>query len=407
MSMAISALSTPLTSMDQLVDYMKVGEKAEDNLRIGVEHEKFLVDAKTEMPLPYAGQKSIHAVLTALQDYCWEPVTDDGNLIGLRRKGASISLEPGGQFELSGATLDTADQVETELKCHLAELKPILERLGVKIMWKGLHPTAKREDMADVPKSRYGIMKKYMPKMGHLGLDMMLRTCAIQVNLDYTSEQDMVNKMRVGYALTPIIMAHFANSPAHDYEGYRNHIWQHTDPDRSGLLDFVFSDAMGYEAYVNYALDVPMYFLVREGEYIDVAGTVFRDFFDRKVLTDYEPTMADWENHLTTLFPEVRAKQFIEIRAADSGEPAKIIGFSRFLYDMFYKAENLEALIEMVDSLDFSYEDLEQAFVSVPKLGFKANYMGKPIGELLWSEKLAMYLSAEEFESPVTKYSCC
>lgn len=385
MSMQTSALSTPLTSISQLVDFMKAGEKPLDSLRIGVEHEKFLVDAKTNAPLPYAGDKSIHAVLTALQDYLWEPVTDAGHLIGLRRKGASISLEPGGQFELSGATLNNVDEVEAELKSHLAELKPILKKLGASILWKGFHPTAKREDMADVPKSRYAIMKKYMPTKGHLGLDMMLRTCAIQVNLDYVSEQDMVNKMRAGYYLTPLIMAHFANSPMHDYLGYRNHIWQHTDPDRSMLLPFVFSESMGYEAYVNYALDVPMYFLVRDGKYIDVAGTVFRDFMDRKALTEYEPTMADFENHLSTLFPEVRAKQFIEIRCADSGEPDRIIALSRFLTAIFYDQAKLDEVIEAVEHLDFSYEDLENAYKNVPKMGLDTPFSGKTLRDLKWS----------------------
>lgn len=387
MSMVISALNTPLTSIDQLIDYFRLGEKTSDNLRMGVEHEKFIVDAETEAPLPYDGEKSIHTILTALQDYCWKPVTDAGRLIGLRRRGASISLEPGGQFELSGATLNSVEDVELELNSHLSELQPILKRIGAKILWKGFLSTARREDMANVPKSRYAIMKKYMPKKGDLGLDMMTRTCAIQVNLDYTSEQDMVNKVRAGQILTPLIMAHFANSPYQGYLGYRNHIWSDTDPDRSGLLDFVFQKDMGYESYVNYALDVPMYFLVRDGKYIDVAGTIFRDFMDRAALPEYEPTMADWENHLTTLFPEVRVKQFIEVRAADCREPKAIVALTRFLMEVFYD----EAKLQEVLSLNVSFEELQEAYVRVTRQGLDTPFLGKTLRDLKWSKVLSGY----------------
>src|SRR6202049_1657836 len=282
---------TPIETRDELVAWFAAGIKPKSQFRIGTEHEKFAFTVEGHRPVPYDGRRSIHALLEGMQHLLgWEPIIEDGNIIGLFdvTGGGAISLEPGGQFELSGAPLETLHQTSAELMAHLAQVKEIARPLGIGFLGLGMTPNWTRADMPMMPKGRYRIMTNYMPKVGKLGLDMMYRTCTVQVNLDFSSEADMVKKMRVGLALQPLATALFADSPftegkANGFMSYRSHIWTDTDPDRSGMLPFVFEAGMGFERYVDYALDVPMYFIKRGDKYIDVAGESFRDLFAGKL----------------------------------------------------------------------------------------------------------------------------
>ena len=320
-----------ITDRSQLIESFARGEKPKDRWRIGTEHEKF-VYATSDLHAPsYDEPGGIRDLLTGLTEFGWHPVEEAGKIIALTGPDGAISLEPAGQFELSGAPLDNLHQTCAETGRHLEQVKAVGDRLGLGFLGLGMWPDKARADLPLMPKGRYQIMLRHMPRVGSLGLDMMLRTCTIQVNLDYASEADMVKKFRVGLALQPLATALFANSPfterkPNGYLSYRSHIWSDTDPARTGMLPFVFEDGFGYERYAEYALDVPMYFAYRDGRYIDAAGLSFRDFLEGKlsVLPGEKPTLDDWNDHLSTAFPEVRLKTFLEMRGADGGPWSRI-----------------------------------------------------------------------------------
>ena len=306
--------STPIAARDELVAWIEKGMKPKSAFRIGTEHEKFPFRAGTREPVPYEGSNGIRALLDGMQAMLgWEPILEDGNIIGLLdvTGGGAISLEPGGQFELSGAPLPSIHGTCSEINAHLAQVREIGEPLGIRFLGLGMSPLWTREETPTMPKKRYDIMTRYMPKVGVMGLDMMYRTSTVQVNLDFASEADMVKKLRVSLALQPIATAIFANSPfmhgkPNGFLSMRSEVWRHTDLDRTGMMPFAFEDGMGFERYVDYALDVPLYFVKRGDTYHDVAGASFRDLLEGKLaqLPGERATISDWANHLGTLFPE-------------------------------------------------------------------------------------------------------
>ena len=326
MSGPTQSTGAPITDRRQLIEYLEAGCKPPERWRIGTEHEKFVFRRSDLKRVPYEGPDGIRALLQGLTRFGWTPVLEGENPIALAQGNCAISLEPGGQFELSGAPLETLHQTCGEVHEHLRQVKQVADELKIGLIGLGFDPKSRREDVSWMPKGRYAIMRRYMPTRGTLGLDMMLRTCTVQVNLDFQSEADMVRKFRVGLALQPVAVALFANSPFVEgkpsgYLSFRSHVWTDTDPDRAGMLPFVFERGFGFERYVDYMLDVPMYFVYRDGKYIDVAGQSFRDFMAKK-LPGYPgefPRMNDWSDHLTTAFPEVRLKRIIEMRGADGG----------------------------------------------------------------------------------------
>jgi glutamate--cysteine ligase len=364
-----------IESRAQLIEWFEAGCKPAERWRIGTEHEKFAFRVDDHAPLPYEGNPGIRDLLTGLQRFGWEPVFENGNVIALSGdNGANISLEPGGQFELSGAPLETIHQTCEELHEHLRQLRIINKELGAAMIGIGFHPTLKREEVPWMPKGRYKIMRAYMPKKGELGLDMMLRTCTVQVNLDFADEADMVRKMRVGMALQPVCTALFANSPFLEgrpsgYLSLRSRTWTDTDPDRSGILPFVFEDGFGFERYVDYALDVPMYFVYREGSYVDASGQSFRDFMrgELPALPGELPTMSDWADHTTTIFPEVRLKKYIEMRGADGGPWRRLCALPAYWVGLLYDTEALDAACELVS--DWTAEEVTAMRDAVPELG--------------------------------------
>ncbi|HTW52043.1 MAG TPA: glutamate--cysteine ligase, partial [Stellaceae bacterium] len=309
----------PITDRRQLVEFHENGNKPPAAWRVGTEHEKFVFRHKDLRRAPYEGPDGIGALLQGLLRFGWEPVREAGNIIALENDArCSITLEPGGQFELSGAPLETIHQTCDEVHEHLRQVREVCDELGLGMLGLGFDPTSRREDVGWMPKGRYRIMGAYMPKKGRMGLDMMLRTCTVQANLDYQSEADMVKKFRVSLALQPVATALFANSPftegkPNGYQSYRSLVWTDTDPDRCGTLPFVFEGGFGFERYVDYMLDVPMYFVYRDGQYIDASGQSFRDFLAGRLpaLPGEIPTVTDWNDHITTAFPEVRLKSFL------------------------------------------------------------------------------------------------
>jgi glutamate--cysteine ligase len=321
--------------------------------RIGTEHEKFGFYRQGHAPVPYDGERGIRALLEGMkQRFCWDGVMERGNIIALQRpdcpKGGVISLEPGGQLELSGSPLATLHETDEELRHHLTEVTEVGGELGIGFLGIGFSPKWTLAETPVMPKARYGIMQRYMPTRGWLGLDMMFRTATVQVNLDFLDEANMVAKMRVGLALQPIATALFANSPFTDgrpngFQSYRAEVWRDTDPDRTGNLPFAFEPGMGFERYVDYALDVPMYFVYRKGRYIDAAGASFRDFLAGRLgeLAGERPTFDDWADHLTTLFPDVRLKRFLEMRGADAGPFAELMALPAFWVGLLYDPASL------------------------------------------------------------------
>ena len=377
----------PITSKDDLIASLSDGCKPREQWRIGTEHEKFGFDLKTLAPLPYEGKPGVRAMLEGLQRFGWEPINEGPNIIGLKQGGAAISLEPGGQLELSGAPLRSLHETCAETNEHLEQVKTVATEIGAGYLGLGFHPSARIEDVPVMPKGRYGIMKRYMPRVGGLGLEMMFRTCTIQVNLDFSSEADMVKKFRVGLAPQPIATAMFAASPLREgkpngFLSYRSHIWTDVDNDRSGMLPWVFEDGMSFERYVDYALDVPMYFVYRDGKYHDVAGKSFRDFLARKLpgLEHIEPTMADWADHLTTIFPEVRLKKFLEMRGADGGLWRRICALPALWVGIYYDQSSLDAAWDMVK--DWTAEERSAMREAVPKLGLKTPFRNTTVQAL-------------------------
>jgi glutamate--cysteine ligase len=354
---------------------------------MGTEHEKFGFDRKTLKALPYDGPAGVRAMLEGLTRFGWERVIENGNTIALLRDKASITLEPGGQFELSGAPLETVHQTAAETSQHLREVNEVAGEIGAGYIGLGFAPEWKRTDVHWMPKGRYRIMGEYMPKKGRLGLDMMLRTCTVQTNLDFESEADMVRKFRVSLALQPLATALFANSPFVEgkpvpYRSYRSHIWTDTDPDRCGMLPFVFEDGFGFERYADYMLGVPMYFVYRDGRYIDASGQDFRDFLKGKLPArpGELPTINDWADHVTTAFPEVRLKRYLEMRGADSGPYAMLNALPALWVGLLYDQSALDAGWDLVKSWTVADHDYLRA--ETPKSGLQTPFKGKPLYEL-------------------------
>ena len=380
-----------ITGKQQLIDYFGRFEKPENQWRIGTEHEKFLFGLETHKPLKFDGSCGIEAVLKGLTKFGWAEVKEGPHTIALKRNNASITLEPGGQFELSGAPLQNLHQSRDEVAQHIREVKAVAEELNVGLLGIGFAPEWTREDINWMPKDRYKIMRAYMPKRGVLGLDMMTRTTTTQVNLDYVSEADMVQKLRIGFALSPIVGALFSNSPFKEgrpngYLSYRNQVWEHTDPDRCAMPDFIFEDIAGYEAYVDYALGVPMYFIYRDGIYHDVTGASFRDFMLGKVM-GFEGVYAhieDWELHLSTIFTDVRLKQFLEFRSADSGRCPPVCALPALWVGLLYDQQNVGALSLMIK--DWSYEDVGGLRHENSRVGLDMHFKGKSLWK--WGDEI-------------------
>lgn len=377
----------PIENRQALVDYLAGGSKPRADWRIGTEHEKFGFRLDDLRPLTYEGPQGIEAVLRGLTRFGWAPYEENGKLIALLKDGASVTLEPAGQLELSGAPLESIHATCCETMSHLREVKTVAQELGVGFLGMGFQPKWKRDDMPWMPKGRYEIMREYMPKRGSLGLDMMTRTCTVQVNLDFGSEADMIKKFRVSLALQPIATALFADSPftegkPNGYLSYRSHIWTDTDPDRTGMLDFVFADGFGFERYVDYLLQVPMYFVHRDGRYIDASGQDFRDFLAGK-LPAYPgrlPTMKDWADHLTTSFPEVRLKKYLEMRGADGGPWNRLCALPAFWAGLLYDDESLDAAWDLVEG--FSMQERNALRDGVPKHALKLPFRSGTVRDL-------------------------
>jgi len=373
--------SPTIESRDQLIASFASGEKPKDAWRIGTEHEKFVYANGDHHAPSYDEPSGILALLGELEQYGWKPVMEGGNAIAMSGPDGSISLEPAGQFELSGAPLDSLHETCAETGRHLEQVKAAGEKLGIGFLGLGMWPDKTRAELPTMPKGRYAIMLRHMPRVGSMGLDMMLRTCTIQVNLDYASEADMVKKFRVGLALQPLATALFANSPFTEGKpngmlSYRSHIWSDTDPHRTGMLPFVFEDGFGYERYAEYALDVPMYFVYREGKYIDAAGLSFRDFLkgELSVLPGEKPTLDDWTDHLSTAFPEVRLKTFLEMRGADGGPWNRICALPALWVGLLYDQGALDAAWDLVK--DWRIDERQALRDAVPKLGLDAPIAG-------------------------------
>jgi glutamate--cysteine ligase len=378
----------PVTSKRQLVEYLESGNKPREDWRIGTEHEKFAYTLDDLRPLPYDGPRSVRAVLDGLARMGWQPVLEDGNVIALTdATGASVSLEPGGQVELSGAPMETIHQTCGEVYHHLKQIKQVAAKLDIGFLGVGFQPKWRREDIPWMPKGRYAIMRRYMPEVGGKGLDMMLRTCTVQVNLDFASEADMVKKLRVSLALQPIATALFACSPFIEGKpsgllSARADVWTDTDPNRTGTLPFAFEPGMGFERYVDWMLDVPMYFVYREGKYIDAAGQSFRDFMAGRLpaLPGEVPTMGDWADHLTTAFPEVRVKKFLEMRGADGGPWRRLCALPALWTGLLYDDQALDGGWELVK--DWTAEERETLRRDVPALALNATIRGRSVREL-------------------------
>ena len=390
MSTRASGPESPIVdSRDELVAYLEAGSKPEDEWRIGTEHEKFGFNVKDNSPVPYAGDRGIQALLESHHNcYGWDAVRENGNIIALSCTdcpiGGSISLEPGGQLELSGAPLKTIHETEQELRQHLSEVGGVARQLGIGFIGLGFSPKWTLDELPLMPKERYRIMMRYMPTRGTRGLDMMFRTATVQVNMDFGNEADMVRKLRVALALQPVATALFANSPftegkPNGFQSYRAEVWRDTDPDRTGMLPFAFEDGMGFERYVDYALDVPMYFVYRDDRYIDVAGASFRDFLAGKLnaLPGVRPTMDDWVDHLSTLFPEVRLKRFLEMRGADAGQFRELVALPGLWTGLLYDRAALDGAASLI--ADWTAEERQVMRDTVPRLGLATPFRGRTL----------------------------
>ena len=379
---AITSPVEPLTDKRTLTDYLSQGVKARDAWRIGTEHEKFAYRLSDFTPLAYDTKPGIRQILEGLKRFGWDSILEGSNIIALKKvDGSSVTLEPGGQFELSGAPVKTIHNTCDEVHSHLAEVKEICQEIGAGMIGIGFIPQWQRDDIQWMPKGRYKIMREYMPKKGTLGHDMMLRTSTVQVNLDFDSEWDMVQKMRIAVALQPVATALFANSPftegkPNGFLSYRSHTWTDTDPDRSGMLPFVFDNDFGFERWVDYVLDVPMYFAYRGGNYLDVSGRSFRDFMGGK-LEGFEgqyPSLRDWEDHMTTPFPEVRLKHFIEMRGADGGPWSRLCALPALWVGLLYDSVAQDAAWELIK--DWTVDEMQSLRDNVPRMALKTPFRG-------------------------------
>ncbi len=378
----------PIEYHGQLAEYLANGCKPESDWRIGTEHEKFGYDRQTHLPLPYEGPCSIRAMLEGLRDrFGWSEVKEGDNIVGLEKDGANVSLEPGGQLELSGAPLENIHQTCDEVNLHLREVREIADRIGAGFIGLGAAPEWTHEQMPMMPKGRYKLMTRYMGQVGTHGTQMMYRTCTVQVNLDFASEADMVRKFRVALALQPVATALFANSPFFEgkingHQSWRSRVWRDLDADRTGMLPFVFEDGMGFERYVDYALDVPMYFVYRDGRYIDALGMSFRDFLKGKLpaLPGEIPTLSDWADHLTTIFPEARIKQFMEMRGADGGPWRRLCALPAFWVGLLYDPSSLDAALDIIHDWDAETRENWRVLASVG--GLRAEVGGRKMRDL-------------------------
>ncbi len=381
---------TPIETRDELVAWFEKGSKPRSQFRAGTEHEKFAFTRAGHRPVPYGGPRGIGALLNGMQHLLgWEPIMEGPNIIGLFdvTGGGAISLEPGGQFELSGAPVETVHQTCTEIVAHLAQLREVADPLGIGFLGIGMTPDWTRADMPVMPKGRYKIMTDYMPKVGRLGLDMMYRTCTVQTNLDYCSEADMVKKLRVSLALQPVGTALFANSPftegkPNGFLSFRSEIWRDTDADRAGMLPWAFEPGMGFERWVDYALDVPMYFIKRGDAYLDVAGQSFRDLLAGRLASHpgERATMSDWANHLSTIFPEVRLKRYLEMRGSDGGPVRRLASLTAFWVGIFYHEPSLDGAWDLVK--DWTAAERQALRDDVPRIGFDARIRGRTLLEI-------------------------
>jgi glutamate--cysteine ligase len=378
----VSSSNNPvIETRDQLIAAIARGEKPKDRWRIGTEHEKFVYCRNDHHAPSYAEPGGIRDLLMAMTEFGWEPVYEGDNVIALKGEDGAVSLEPAGQLELSGAPLENLHQTCAETGRHLQQVKAIGAKTGKGFLGLGLWPDKRREDLPTMPKGRYDIMLRHMPRVGNLGLDMMLRTCTIQVNLDYSSEADMAHKFRTSLALQPLATALFANSPflegrPNGFLSYRSHIWSDTDPHRTGMLPFVFDDDFGYEHYVDYMLNVPMYFIYRDGKYIDASGLDFKDFLkgELSALPGEKPTIADWEDHMSTAFPEVRLKSFLEMRGADGGPWNRICALPAFWVGLLYDQDALDAAWDEVKH--WTMDEREALRAAVPAQALHAPIPG-------------------------------
>ena len=381
---------TPVETRDELVAWLASGVRPKSAFRIGTEHEKFPFAVGRHEPVPYEGPRSIRALLDGMRMLLgWEPIMEGDAIIGLVdvTGGGAISLEPGGQFELSGAPVKTVHHTFRELQAHLSQLREVAEPLGIGFLGLGMTPKWTRAEVPVMPKGRYRIMTNYMPKVGAHGLDMMYRTCTVQTNLDFASEADMVKKLRVSLALQPVATALFANSPftegkPNGFLSFRSEIWRDTDPDRSGMLPWAFEPAMGFERWVDYALDVPMYFVKRGDRYIDVAGSSFRALMNGTLpqLPGQRATISDWANHLSTIFPEVRLKRYLEMRGADSGPWRRLPALPAYWVGLLYDDTSLDAAWELVKS--WTAKERQKLRDDVPALGLAAAIRGTTVLDL-------------------------
>lgn len=374
---ACDAKDRPVESFDDLLAHFDKGPKPKSDWKIGTEHEKVVFRRKTNGPVAYDGPDGIGALLQGLTRFGWVAETEGENIIALKRDAASITLEPGGQFELSGAPLEHLHQTCLEVGGHLREVREVADQLGIAFLGLGFSPKTSLEDTPIMPKGRYQIMRAYMARVGRLGRQMMFRSCTVQTNLDFASEADMVKKLRVSLALQPIATALFANSPfaegrPNGYLSYRAHVWSDTDPDRTGMLPFAFEEGFGFARYAQWALDTPMYFVKRDGRYVDVAGRSFRAFMKGELpeLPGERPTLKDWEDHLTTLFPEVRLKTYLEMRGADAGPWSRLCALPAFWVGLLYDDAALEAAWDLVK--DWTAPEREALRRAVPTLGLQA-----------------------------------
>ena len=383
--------SSPLTeSRADLIGVMASGGKPRGEWRVGTEHEKHVYRKGPIRPVPYVGTDGVHALLAGIEKRTgWHPFYDKGNPIGLRNLGAvgGISLEPGGQFELSGAPHETIHDAAAELDSHLEDCRAIGGPLNIHFLGLGVTPLWSVADIPAMPKSRYGIMTPYMDKVGTLGTSMMYRSCTVQANLDFSDEADMVKKLRVSVALQPIVTALCANSPFIDGKpsgllSFRSHIWLNTDRARTGMLPFAFDEGFGFEQYADYALQVPMYFVMRNHEYINTAGEDFRAFLDGRLpqLPGEKPTLKDWENHLSTLFPEVRLKQFLEMRGADMGDRGQVLALAAIWTGLFYDSEALDSAWDLVS--DWTNEERETLRSEVPRTAIHTKFRSGTVADI-------------------------
>jgi glutamate--cysteine ligase len=381
---------TPIESRDALVAWFEAGSKPRENFRIGTEHEKFAFTLEGHDPVSYGGPRGIKALLNGMRHLLgWEPIMEGENIIGLYdvTGGGAISLEPGGQFELSGAPVETVHQTCSELMAHLAQVREIARPLRIGFLGIGMTPKWSRREMPAMPKGRYRIMTAYMPKVGSHGLDMMYRTCTVQTNLDFSSEADMVKKLRVSLALQPVATALFANSPftegkPNGFLSFRSEIWRDTDNQRAGMLPWAFEPGMGFERWVDYALDVPMYFVKRGDKYIDVAGQSFRDLLAGRLdaLPGERATLSDWANHVSTIFPEVRLKRFLEMRGADGVPWRMLSALPAFWVGLLYDQDCLDAAWDIVK--DWTAPERQKLRDDVPKQALKATIRGRSMLDL-------------------------